>query len=155
MGRLLAIALAVAVAGITVVAVNGPGKDKPEDTAASTPARQSSTVAATVPAPAAAPSGQAGRPGATVVMRKLRFAPDSVTVERGQAVRFVNRDDVAHTVYQDLGPRSGLTPALDSDRIAPGQSYEFVADGDGQIAFVCTLHPTVMLGQILVDEPAA
>jgi plastocyanin len=149
MGRLLATALLVAAAGITLVAVNGPGKDKPEAADANAPSQSSATV---VPAE---PDTSADKAGAIVEMKGLRFRPGSVTVQRGQVVRFVNHDNVTHTVFQDLGARSGLSTQLDSKRIPPGGSYDFVPRADGQIAFICTLHPTVMIGQILVEEPAA
>jgi plastocyanin len=159
MGRLLAIAFVVAAAGITVVAVNGPGKDKPEDKDARTPGRQASHVARADPGQRTAATGTPGakpaRVGATVRMRRLRFRPESVSIDVGQAVRFVNDDNVAHTVLQDFGPRSGEAALIDSKRILPGQSFRFVARSNGLISYVCTLHPTVMVGQILVERPAA
>ena len=96
-----------------------------------------------------------GRPGVTVRMRRLRFVPESVTVQVGQTVHFVNRDNVAHTVFEDLGARSGVTQVVDSKRIPPGGTFDFVPRTKGLIAYVCTLHPTVMVGQILVASPAA
>jgi plastocyanin len=156
MGRLVAIALAMVAAGITVVAVNGPGKDKPAERDAATPARQSSTVADSTPS-AAKPAGAAatGKPAAAVVrMKGLRYRPAQVSVDVGQTVRFVNDDDVAHTVLQDFGPRSGEIAAVDSDRILPGESFDFVPRSEGLVSFVCTLHPSVMHGQILVEKPA-
>jgi Plastocyanin len=145
----MAIVLVVAGAGIAVIAVNGPGKDKPEDKDHLTPERQSAHVVS------GEPDAPASRPGATVTMKDLRFRPGAVSVEVGQAVRFVNRDDVAHTVFQDLGARSGVIPAVDSKRILPGETFEFVPRTHGLVAYICTLHPTVMIGQILVGKPAS
>jgi plastocyanin len=159
MGRLLAIALAVAAAGIAVVAVNGPGEDKPEEKDARTPGRQSTHVATADPGQRTAATGGTGerraRVGATVRMKRLRFRPEAVSVDIGEAVRFVNDDDVAHTVLQDFGPRSGEIAEIDSKRILPGETFRFVARSEGLIAYVCSLHPTVMAGQILVEKPAA
>lgn len=161
MGRLLAIALLVAAAGVAVIVVNGPGTDKPEepDTEAAAPASTATTVApddatGTVE-PSAQPSQGSVPAGATVRMKRLAFTPTEVSVERGQAVRFVNDDDVGHTVIQDVGARSGLRPAVDSGPIAPGETYTFVPRSDGEIAFACSLHPSVMLGQVLVEPAAA
>lgn len=156
MGRLLATGLLVIAALVAVLAVNGTGRDKPEAPEARVPARESTQVAQ-----AGAGSREAGAPadprapvGATVRMRGLRFRPDAVSVDVGQAVRFVNDDNVAHTVLEDYGPRSGETAAVDSRRIAPGETYRFVPRSAGLIAYVCTLHPAVMAGQILVERPA-
>jgi plastocyanin len=153
MGRLLAAGLVVVAALVAVLVVNGEGPNKPEDAAAGVPARQSGTVSN--PSPAAADTGSNGEPvGATVKMRHLKFVPTEVSVDVGEAVRFVNDDDVAHTILQDFGPRSGEIAAVDSDRILPGETFTFVPRAEGLISFVCTLHPAVMSGQILVEQPA-
>jgi plastocyanin len=154
MGRLLAIALAVAAAGIAVVAVNGPGKDKPADKDTLTPVLQSTQVSTIRPDGRVQTPGQrteAHAPiGATVVMRKLAFHPPNARVRAGQAVRFVNKDDVGHTVIQDFGPRSGEIPQFESKTISPGQAFTFVARSAGTIDYVCTLHPSVMSGRLVV-----
>jgi plastocyanin len=62
---------------------------------------------------------------------------------------------VVHTVYQDLGATSGKSAAIDSARIQPGETFTFTATADGEIPFVCTLHPSVMQGQVLVEPDAA
>lgn len=160
MGRLLAIALLVAAAGVAVIVVNGPGTDRPEEeeTGAAAPTGETTTVAPDETEGAVEPSGRPSQEsvqaGATIRMRRLRFTPTEVSVLRGQAVRFVNDDDVTHNVFQDVGARSGLAPVVDSGAIEPGQTYTYVPRTNGEIAFACTLHPSVMLGQILV-EPAA
>lgn len=158
MGRLVAIAVAVAAAGIAVVVVNGPGIDKPERQSR-TPARESTQVASinadgSVSLPGQRPAAT-GRPGATVRMRALRFVPSRVTVQVGQAVRFVNRDDVAHTVVQDVGARSGIEPLFGSQRVPPGATFTYVPRSPGTIAYVCTLHPTVMSGELVVRPARA
>ncbi len=90
--------------------------------------------------------------GATVRMAALRFRPRTVHVRVGEAVRFLNRDDVAHTVSEDVGARSGLIEAFASDRIPPGGSFRYVATTAGDLPFVCTLHPTVMHGVLRVTK---
>jgi plastocyanin len=147
-GRLLGIALAVAAAGIVVIVVNGAGIDRPEEAA---PARASAHA---TPSATQGQQGAATRPatvGATVRMRALRFVGGNVSVPHGQAVRFVNADDVAHTVMEDVGARSGLIAAFESRRIPPGGSFTYVTKAAGTIPFVCTLHPTVMSGTIDVS----
>lgn len=154
MGRLLAAGLVVVAALIAVLVVNGEGLNKPEESSADTPAQQSSTVSN--PSPAEPDTGTRGAPvGATVTMKRLRFAPTEVSVDVGQAVTFANDDNVAHTVVEDFGPRSGKIAAVDSDRILPGETFSFVPRSAGLISYVCTLHPAVMHGQILVEDPAS
>jgi plastocyanin len=163
MGRLLAVGLIVIAALVAVLVTNGEGPNKPEEQQAETPAAVTTT--ATSPAPAQAtgtqsspgdePSTDTNKVGATVRMKDLRFKPGAVSVSVGQAVRFVNDDDVDHTVLEDVGPRSGKATAVDSGRIAPGETFEFVVRGNGLVPYICTLHPSVMIGQVLAERPAA
>lgn len=158
MGRLLAVGLVVIAALAVVLVVNGEGPNKPKDEKAAAPPGQSSTVATAPPGQKPETSGEPGgngaAVGATVRMKDLRFRPSAVSVEVGESVRFVNNDTVAHTVLQDFGPRSGTAAAVDSERIQPGETFSFVVRRNGLIAYVCTLHPTVMTGQILVEKRA-
>jgi plastocyanin len=154
MGRLVAIVLLVAAAGIAVIAVNGPGKDKPV-TDRLTPVRESSHVTTvradgSVVTPGEPVSARAPV-GATVVMRNLAFAPSVVRVRAGQSVRFVNHDDVAHTVLQNVGARSGELPLFESGRIVPGRTFTWIAQVPGTYRYICTLHPSVMSGRIVVS----
>jgi plastocyanin len=159
MGRLIVTTLVVAAAGIAVLAVNGPGKNTPEPKEPFQAGRVSAQVSTLGPdgtlvtpgQPAEAPAAV----GATIVMKALQFQPAVASLRRGQSVRFVNKDDVAHTIVQDFGPRSGLTPQIDTPRILPGEAFTFIARADGQIDYICTLHPTVMSGQLNVTGPNA
>jgi plastocyanin len=154
MGRLLAVGAVVAAALIAVLVVSGEGPNKPEEADAAAPAKSQPQTRAEKPADDISPNGT--EPGGVRIrMKGLRFVPESVSVAKGEPVRFVNVDDVAHAIYEDLGATSGKTAALDSKRIEPGQTFTFTPSADGVVAFVCTLHPTVMQGQILVEEDAA
>jgi len=158
MGRLLAVGLIVIAALAVVLVVNGEGPNKPEEKEAESPGRQSSTVATAAPKQQPETSGEPGSHGApigaTVTMKNLHFRPGAVSVEVGQSVRFVNEDNVAHTVLEDFGPRSGTSPAVDSQLIQPGETFSFVVRSNRLISYVCTLHPTVMVGQVLVEKRA-
>lgn len=145
----MALALVVAAVGVAIVVVAGPGEDRPADKAA--PDRASAKVTP-IRAGDTQPAKREPRAriGATVVMRDLAFHRATVRLKVGQAVRWVNRDDVAHTVQEDLGARSGVAPLFASNRVAPGGSFRFVARAAGTIPYVCTLHPTVMTGRIVV-----
>ena len=151
-GRLLAVALVVVAAGIATVIVVGPGEDKPEEREATAPKNQSSSTEASLTGESkVGPEGV----GATVKMDGLYFKPTTVEIRKDQAVRFVNADDVDHTVYEDVGARSGIEPAFASDRMAPGEDFVFVPRSAGTIKFICTLHPATMKGQIVVTGSQA
>lgn len=159
MGRLLVVALVVVGAGIGLVVANGPGKDKLTAGQKQAPPRESSRVSLQLTGGRAgtehSPGVGSATVGAKVVMRALRFHPSVVHVRVGQAVVWVNHDDVDHTVFQDVGSRSGEPPAFASNRIAPGHTFSFIPRSPGVIDFVCSLHPSSMSGRIVVDAPSA
>lgn len=68
-------------------------------------------------------------------MDGLQFVPALLTVKRGDEVRWVNNDLVAHTVT--------LRGVFDSGTIAPGKSWSQVMQRAGRYNYVCTLHPTM------------
>ena len=152
MVRLFVIALLAAGAFIGVVIAHGPGRDKPEEADKNTPSQEASKVSSDSESGKVQNAAEDTKApvGATVVMRKLRFEPETATLRRGQSVRFVNKDTTAHTVFEDVGARSGIAPVLDSGRILPGEAFTFVARSPGKIAFVCELHPTVMIGKLTI-----
>ena len=151
-GRLLAVALVVVAAGIATVIAVGPGEDKPEKREAGAPKNQSSKTEVSLTGESqVGPKGV----GATVKMSALYFKPAKVHIEKGEAVRFVNDDNVVHTVSEDVGARSGIEPAFQSDRIAPGHRFIFVPRAAGTIKFICTLHPATMKGEIVTTGSQA
>ncbi|HYJ81194.1 MAG TPA: plastocyanin/azurin family copper-binding protein [Longimicrobiaceae bacterium] len=73
-----------------------------------------------------------------VEMRGMQFAPADLTVQRGDSVVWVNRDQVPHNV----------TGAWSSGTIAAGARWRTVARTGG--AYACTLHPG-MRGRVAVE----
>ena len=158
MGRLLAVGLIVCAALVAVLVVNGEGPNKPEEEEANVPARESGQAIDPTPEEAdtgGEPGGHGAPAAVTVRMKRLAFKPSAVSVDVGEVVRFVNNDNVAHTVFQDVGARSGIPPAVDSERILPGETFDFTVRGKGLISYICTLHPAVMTGQVLAEPPPA
>ena len=94
-------------------------------------------------AAAAAPAGApaAGAEGATVVrIANLSFG---VNVHAGARVRWVNGDQLQHSVTADDG-------SFDSGLIDPGQAFERVFDKPGDYPYHCTPHP-FMQGHVIVE----
>jgi plastocyanin len=79
----------------------------------------------------ATPSGG----GATVVMKDLKFDPETVTVAVGQTVRWVNEDTIDH----DAAAREGAD--FKSELFGKGESFEWKAERAGKVKYVCTIHP--------------
>ena len=107
---------AVLLAAVCLAAASGCGGDGGAEPAA--------TAAASAPA----------RPAIVdVAMRHNRFRPHRIVVRLGQAVRWTNRDAVAHTVAsQDL--------KLSSEAIRAGQTFRYRPRRRGRFAYFCTIH---------------
>jgi plastocyanin len=82
-----------------------------------------------------APAMAAGPRTYTVVMEGIRFVPETLEVQRGDTVEWVNRDVVPHTVT--------AAGAFDSGSIAPEARWKRVMGRAGTVAYVCTFHPTM------------
>jgi plastocyanin len=80
----------------------------------------------------------------TIVAVDRAFDPKRLTVHVGDAVAFVNRDDVAHTFTADDG-------LFDSRQVDPEGTYGYTVPRAGTIDFHCEIHPQ-MTGTITVEE---
>jgi plastocyanin len=78
----------------------------------------------------------------TIGIDNFAFAPAETTVKAGTRVRFVNHDDIPHTVV--LADGKARSKALDTD-----DSYVYVFDKPGDFVYFCGLHPQ-MKGEIKV-----
>lgn len=65
-------------------------------------------------------------------------------VSVGITVKWINKDDVYHTVTSSGG-------LFDSGHIAAGEIYEYTFDSAGTYDYVCTLH-SGMTGTVIVGE---
>ncbi len=104
-----------------------------------------STPATTATA-ATSTSGTAATSGPVPIsLKDIAFHPQNVAVHEGQAVRWTNDDDVAHTVTA----QSGAT--FDSGTLKPGIKafYETTMRNAGTVTYHCTIHPN-MTGRIRI-----
>jgi len=70
-----------------------------------------------------------------VVIEGVMYAPDTLTIKRGERVKWVNKDPFPHTVT--------ASGAFDSHSIAAGGAWTYVARKAGDYAYACTLHPNM------------
>ena len=77
-----------------------------------------------------------------VMIDNFTFSPKELTVAVGTTVKFVNHDDIPHTVVEkNLSFRS---KALDTD-----DAYSYTFATAGSFDYFCSLHPH-MVGKIIV-----
>ena len=94
-------------------------------------------------APATPAAHAAAARTANVKITNFAFKPGTIHVKPGQAIHFVNRDSVAHTVTATKGAK------FDSGNLKPGKSFTVKAGKAGTIHYVCLIHPD-MKGTIKV-----
>ena len=73
----------------------------------------------------------------TVTIEGMAFHPQEVTVAVGDVVVWVNKDLVAHTAT------SSEVGIFDSKLIAAEKSWKLTVRKKGDLAYVCTYHPTM------------
>lgn len=99
---------------------------------------------------------------ATVMMTdQLRFAPATVTIHVGEAVRWQNvTSAITHTVTADPGRAENpadvsLPPGaqpFNSGAVTPGQSFQHTFTVAGTYRYFCIPHETLgMLGTVVVE----
>jgi plastocyanin len=83
-----------------------------------------------------------------VTLRNINVEPDSVTVQAGDTVTFVNSDIVRHTVTS--GPPGDPDGEFDEDLPDQGDEAEITFDEPGTFEFYCDLHRN-MTGEVVVE----
>ncbi len=100
---------------------------------------------------ASEPTGAGGRhevhtPEATLTIINI-FTPDNIVIKRGETVRWVNHDKVAHVIgtFDFLSDGHFFAP-----HIAPSREFEFTFTEAGDYYYICYIHKS-MIGKIQVE----
>jgi plastocyanin len=72
----------------------------------------------------------------TVVIEGTRFQPESLTVRTGDTIVWVNNDLFPHTA-------TATNSTFNSQVIAAGASWKYVAKKKGEFPYGCVFHPTM------------
>jgi plastocyanin len=81
--------------------------------------------------------------GAQVVMKDIAFDPQTITINAGESVTWMNEDSVSHTVVADNGE-------FESGQLGQGETFSFTFASAGTYPYTCTIHPG-MKGTIVVQ----
>ena len=73
------------------------------------------------------------------------FSPATLTVDVGTTMRWINRDDIPHTVVSSDDPRAFKSKALDTD-----DRFSFTFTKAGTYSYFCSIHPK-MTGKVVVQ----
>ena len=105
------------------------------------------TTQQTSPALPITPISQAPVSANTITIKNFAFDPQTLTVNAGSTVRWVNSDRVTHRiVFIDT---TGRDTDVDSNPLSASQSWSSKFDKPGTYDYYCTIH-TDMKGKIIV-----
>ena len=76
----------------------------------------------------------------------MNFSPASLTVKKGTAIKWINNDNVSHTVTENDGKNGPSAPPMQ-----PGSAYSFTFNEAGVFHYHCSIHPD-MTGVVTVTE---
>jgi plastocyanin len=77
------------------------------------------------------------------------FSPNPVEAKVGDTVTWTNTDTALHTVTQGDATNGATAGGFDSKYLAPKKAFSFTFDKEGNFAYYCQLHPT-MVGMVKV-----
>jgi len=80
-----------------------------------------------------------------VDISNFKFAPATITVQKGAPIVVANRDTTAHTATADGGH------GFDTGTIDPGASKTITLNKTGRFTYHCSIHP-FMHGTIVVKS---
>jgi plastocyanin len=86
----------------------------------------------------------AAKSGSEVKIDNFTFAPQDLTVPAGTSVRWVNHDDIPHTVVSD-DKTTFKSKALDTD-----DSFSYTFTKPGTYSYFCSIHPK-MTAKVIVQ----
>ncbi|MDH3833823.1 MAG: hypothetical protein OES34_06645 [Nitrosopumilus sp.] len=78
------------------------------------------------------------------------YTPNSISVDMGEVITFLNRDVSAHT-FTSGHPDSGPDGHFDTGLLMAGKTYDYTPVDEGVIDYFCMVHPWAM-GKIVVGE---
>jgi plastocyanin len=125
---------------LTVAAIAGCGSSSSSSSSASSSPATSSTSTATS-APATGKTVQ-------ITYQNIAISPANITVKVGDKIKWVNKDaGIMHNVTSESGPLQISSPTFSG-----GGSYETTASAAGVVHYVCSIHPTAMIGTITITK---
>jgi plastocyanin len=87
-----------------------------------------------------------------VICKDNRFIPDTLRVQTGTTVTWVNQDDFIHTVTSGSSP-SDRSDLFDSGNLNEGQTFTYTFESAGTFDYFCIPHFSLgMTGKIIVTD---
>lgn len=100
----------------------------------------------------ARPAAHAAPKPVTVTFGEFFYKPATVTVKAGQKVVFKNVGKIAHTVADTDAKGEIRSELIKPQNLDPGQTQTVSFSKPGIVTYLCTFHPTLMKGRIVVTR---
>jgi plastocyanin len=133
-----------AAAGYFLLSSSAPGQSSSNTTTSQSSSTGSSTVGTSTGVVRVTIPKGAG------IDQSINFTPATIKVVLGvnNTIVWTNQDPIPHTVTSSSVP-SGAA-AFDSGTMSQGQTYQATLTVPGTYKYLCTIHPTWMVAQIIV-----
>jgi plastocyanin len=82
-------------------------------------------------------------PGVPVMIEDFKFTPATITVPKGTAAVWTNKDSATHTT-------SALDGTWDSENLRKGDAFTYTFNEAGTFDYQCNIHPR-MKGSVVVE----
>lgn len=109
-----------------------------------------STAVVALVAAAAVPPSTGAVTTHTVKFGEYFYRPARIVIRRGERVRFVNIGHIAHTVADSTKAGAIRARIIKPRPLSRGQSQTVRFTRRGTVYYVCTFHPSLMRGRIVV-----
>jgi plastocyanin len=139
---MIVVAVIVIVAGGTFALVKH-NDNKNKSTASTAYTNGTTGVGKTTPTTTPTPSASTA---SSVTISNFAFSSANITVKKGTAVTWTNKDAVAHTVVETDGQDGPKSQDLNQ-----GQSYSFTYNTAGTFKYHCSIHAQ-MTGTVTVTD---
>lgn len=96
----------------------------------------------------AGPRAPAADAPATVAIENFGFQPAEIAVKAGARVRFVNKDQVPHSIVVESG---GREISRSPEQVDEDETFDVVLSSPGEVSYYCGLH-LGMKGRISVTQ---
>lgn len=88
----------------------------------------------------------------TVKMGEYFYRPKTVSIRAGQSIRFVNVGKIEHTVADSSKSGAIRGKIIKPRPLKRGQSQTVRFRKAGTVYYICTFHPSLMSGRVIVKR---
>lgn len=90
--------------------------------------------------------GIAGPSEVEIVITRKGFIPSTLTISKGQQVKWLNRDTTVHQIISG----DSLPSLSETDPLSYNESFTYTFESPGEYAFFDASHPDVFKGLVIV-----